>query len=351
MDSSKSVILAIILFSIILSIGTIGYWLIQDWDLLDSLYMTIITITTVGFGEVSDLSVTGKVFTIGLISGGVGMGAYIVGSLSRMMVEGEMRKILGRKKLENRIKALKNHYIICGCGRIGSLICKELSRSAKSISFVVIDKDPEVIEKIESENYLYVRGDSTEEEILIMAGIRKAKGLVAAVSSDSDNVYIILTARELNHDLFILARASDEGAERKLLRAGADKVISPYHIGGTRMAQAILRPAVADFIEFAVHDHTIELQLEEISVRKASKFMGVPLKDSRIRQDLDLIIVAIKKATGEMKFNPSPESKFELGDTVIALGEKKICRTWQRVWGHRYGKGPGAQTLALYLQP
>jgi len=188
---------------------------------------------------------------------------------------------------------------------------------------VAIDNDPKVIEKIESENYLYLQGDSIEEDILIKAGIKNARGLVAAVSSDADNVYITLTARELNPEIFILARASYEGAERKLLRAGADKVISPYVIGGIRMAHAILRPTVVDFIELATHKQSMELQLEEITVRKASRFIDVSLSDCAIRQDMGLIIVAIKKATGQMVFNPSSESRIELGDTVVALGERK----------------------------
>lgn len=188
---------------------------------------------------------------------------------------------------------------------------------------MAIDNDPKVIEKIESENYLYLQGDSIEEDILIKAGIKNARGLVAAVSSDADNVYITLTARELNPEIFILARASYEGAERKLLRAGADKVISPYVIGGIRMAHAILRPTVVDFIELATHKQSMELQLEEITVRKASRFIDVSLSDCAIRQDMGLIIVAIKKATGQMVFNPSSESRIELGDTVVALGERK----------------------------
>lgn len=323
MESTRNLIFAIISLIVIIFIGTIGYVLIQEWSFLDSLYMTIITITTVGYGEVSKLSVPGKLFTIGLIAVGVGIAAYIVGSISKMMVEGEMIRILGRRKLEKQIRALKDHYIICGCGRIGSLICKELATSAKPLPFVAIDNDPEIIEKMESENYLYIQGNSIEEDILIKAGIKNARGLVAAVSSDSDNVYITLTARELNPEIFILARSSYEGAERKLLRAGADKVISPYVIGGIRMAHAILRPTVVDFIELATYKQSMELQLEEITVRKVSRFINVSLSDCAIRQELGLIIVAIKKATGQMVFNPSPESKIELGDTVVALGERK----------------------------
>ncbi|MFH2011862.1 MAG: potassium channel protein [Pseudomonadota bacterium] len=323
MESTKNLIFAIISLIAVIFIGTIGYVFIEKWDFLDSLYMTIITIATVGYGEVSRLSIHGKIFTIGLIAVGVGIAAYIVGSITRMMIEGEIRRILGRRKLEKRIKKLKDHYIICGCGRIGSLICREFAASAKSIPFVAIDSDPEVIERIASEGYLCVQGNSTEEDILIKAGIKDARGLVTVVSSDSDNVYITLTARELNPKIFILARASFEAAEKKLLRAGADKVVSPYVIGGIRMAQAILRPTVVDFIELATYKQSMELQLEEITVRRSSKFIDVSLKDSAIRHDLGLIIVAIKKATGQMVFNPLPEAKIELGDTVVALGEKK----------------------------
>ena len=333
MDSGRNLVFGFLFLVIIILIGTIGYSLIQKWDFLDSLYMTVITITTVGYGEVSKLSMPGKVFTIGLIASGAGTAAYIVGSLSRMMIEGEIRRLLGKRKLGKRIQTLKDHYIVCGCGRIGNLICKEFTKSTKQVTFVVIENDPDVIEKIENEKYLYVQGDSTEEDVLIKAGIMNAKGLVTAVSSDSDNVYITLTARELNPKLFILARASEENVEKKLLRAGADKVMSPYYIGGRRMAQTILRPAVVDFIELAVHDRSMELQLEEINVRKSSKFIGVSLKDSGIRQDLGLIIVSIKKLSGDMEFNPSSESKIELGDTVLALGEKKNLLRLEKIMG------------------
>lgn len=333
MESNKNLIIAIIALIIILLTGTVGYSLIQKWNLLDSLYMTIITITTVGYGEVSELSIPGKIFTIGLITGGMGVSAYILGSLASLMFEGEIKKIFGRRKLEKQIKTLKDHYIICGYGRIGSLICKELSTAAKPVPFVVVENDSNVVEEIENENFLFVYGNATEENILIKAGLKRAKGLVSVVSSNSDNVYITLSARELNNKLFILTRASHEKAEKKLLRAGADKVVSPYYIGGKRMAQAILRPTVVDFIELAVQNESMELQLEEITIKKPSALSGISLKDSGIRQKLGLIIVAIKKRSGQMVFNPSSESKLESDDTVLAIGEPKNLLKFEKMMG------------------
>jgi voltage-gated potassium channel len=318
---SKNIKFALLSLVIIIILGTLGYSLIEKWGLLDSLYMTIITITTVGFTEVRELTQTGKIFTLVLIIGGVGVGAYTIGSITQSMVEGELRKILGRRKLERQIKNLTEHYIVCGFGRIGSTVSREFA--AEQLPFIVIEKDHETASRIDKEEILYIEGDATQEEILVRAGIEKAKGIVAAAPTDVENVYITLTARELNPDLFILARADDENSEKKLHRAGANKVISPYSIGGLRMAQAILRPNVMDFIELATQRQHLELQLEEIKVGPHSHLLNTTLKDSEIRQKLGLIIVAIKTAKGKMIFNPPPEAKIEKSDVLIALGETK----------------------------
>ncbi len=294
---------------------------IEGWNFLDSIYMTIITLSTVGYGEVHNIGPGGRIFTILLILFGVSIVAYIVGLVVETLVESEIRSIFGRRKLGKKIKSLKNHYIICGYGRIGRIICKELMR--KSIPFIVIEKDEQVRQQLEQDELFYLDFDATQEEALIEAGIERAKGLVAVVSSDPENVYISLTARGLNPRLYILSRAEDEGTERKLLQAGANKVILPYMIGGRRMAQAIIRPTVSDFFESAIHDHSFELNIEEIIVEENSHLNNLTLVDSGIRQEMDIIIIGIKQKDGNMIFNPSSQTKIQSGDILIAMGREK----------------------------
>ncbi len=311
----------VILLLIIVITGTCGYALIEEWSLLDSLYMTVITITTVGYGEVGELSRNGRFFTIGLIVSSVGIVAYLVSRLAGAVVEGEIRKLMGRKKLEKAIHKLKDHYIVCGYGRIGGYICGQFK--GEGLPFVVIERDEQVIQSMEEEGLVYVRGDATDEKTLIDAGVERARALITAVASDADNLYITLTARGLNPNLYILSRASEEKAERKLISAGANKVVSPYLIGAHRMAMAIIRPAVVELMELAMKRESIQLQMEEIKVNDTVKLPGTSLRESGIRSELDLIVVAIKKEDGSMIFNPAFNTTIERGDTLITLGERK----------------------------
>jgi voltage-gated potassium channel len=281
--------------------------------------MTVMTLATVGFQEVHPLSDSGRVFTILLIVVGVSVLGYTVGKFAQIMFEGEFQRFLGRKKVEKAIEELRDHYIVCGYGRIGALICREFA--AKPIPFVVVENNPEVVEKLNEDNVPFLRGNATEDETLLKAGIKRAKGLVSVVTSDTENVYITLTARGLNPDLFILARSGESGSEIKLKRAGANKVVSPYHIGGSRMAQAILRPNVVDFIEIAMGRDHIELQMEEIFIPEKSPFVGQNLKDAGLRKDTGVIIVGIKQVSGTMVFNPGSTSKIAAQDTLIVLGK------------------------------
>jgi len=315
----------------IITLGTFGYAMIEDWQAFDALYMTIITLATVGFREVHDLSPEGKIFTIVLIISGTGIIAYTLSSLIQFTLEGQLRKILGRKKLESRIGKLRDHYIICGFGRIGHLICREFH--SRPTSFVVVEQNPSHIERLEREGYMYVEGDATDDETLQAAGIEHARGLITAVTSDTDNVYITLTARGLNPKLFILARAGEEGAEKKLMRAGASKVISPYTIGASRMAQAILRPSVVDFIELATASEHLALQIEEIRIAAASVLAGKNLVDSDIRQSMGIIIVGIKESDGKMTFNPPPEKIIEPNSVLIILGERPAISRLEKIAG------------------
>lgn len=305
----------------ILCFGTVGYMVIEKWNVLDALYMTVITITTVGFGEIRPISEPGRIFTIVLIFFGIGIVAYILGLVAQTMVVFQMTKILGRRKLGLKKKSMKDHYIICGYGRIGKTICQELVSS--DIPVLVVDMEEEIKLQLEEVGIPYILDDATNEEVLVEARIDRAKGLVSVVSSDADNLFITMTARGLNPDLFIITRTDDEKNQKKFLRAGANRVFLPYVIGGQRMAHTIAKPAVMSFLDLTVHDRNIALEMEELLVREGSRLAGANLVESGIRQELNIIIVAIRKSEGEMIFNPSSQTRMEKGDTLIALGHKR----------------------------
>ncbi len=302
---------------LILFLGSLGFVWIEGWSFFDGLYMTVTTLTTVGYGEVHPLTHIGRIYNMLLILAGMGVILYIVGSLARAVVEGDIREALGKRKLLSRIRKLKGHYIICGFGRIGEIIARQLKE--RGIPLVVIENNPEHISRLEASGYSFVAGDATREDVLQEAGIERAIGLVAVVSSDAHNVYIILTARSLKPDLYIVARAEEAGSEQKLKRAGADRVESPYEIGGRKMAYTILRPTVTTFIDLTMQEG-VDLSMEETAVEATSALIGLALKDSGLRRDLNLIVVAIKRIDGEMLFNPSPDTRILAGDTLVLLG-------------------------------
>jgi voltage-gated potassium channel len=237
---------------------------------------------------------------------------------------------LGRKKLTKKIENLKNHYIICGYGRMGHIICREMLQGRAS--FVIIEKKPEVLTTMDAD-ILSLQGDATQDIILKQAGIERAKGLISVLSTDSENLYVVLSARGLNPTLKIVARASEEGAESKLIRAGADNVVSPYFIGGLRIAHTLLKPTVVDFIEFATKSGNLELQMEEIKLKGASDIIDRSLDECGIRKEMGIIVVAIKRESGTMEFNPKSTSVIRKGDTLVAMGETKQLKALEKlVW-------------------
>ncbi|MCP4111436.1 MAG: potassium channel protein [Desulfobacteraceae bacterium] len=320
MDSTKNIIIAVILSFVVVAAGTAGYMLIEDWPFLDALYMTMITLTTVGYSEVRTLSKAGRIFTIVLIFSGFGFIVYVAGAVVQFMIEGQIRTVMGRRRLDKNIKRLKDHYIVCGYGRIGRVLCNKLR--SKPIDLVVIDKDIELVEIMDEDNILYIAGEAADEANLIRAGITQAKGLVAALATDADNVFLVLTARQLNSELTIIARAGLGASKAKLRAAGANRVESPYEMGASSMAQRILRPTVTSFLDLALADKPKGIQMEEIPVSPSSWLVDVMLRDSGIRQNYNLIIIAIKKSDGSMIFNPSFDATINAGDTVIAVGEE-----------------------------
>jgi voltage-gated potassium channel len=321
MERQNHVLLTIVLTVGLVFIGTGGYMYIEGWPFDDALYMTIITMATVGYGEVHQVSDMGRAFTMFLIVMGVGYFMYVVGLIVQFLVEDRIRVILGRRKLEIQIAKLKDHYIICGYGRIGRVLAAYLTE--RYLNVVVIENDACRQDKMDEDGVLYLIGEATDENLLIKAGIKNAKGLLTAVATDADNVFLTLIAKQLNPNLFIVARAIQNTAKRTLLAAGAEKVISPYDLGARRMAHAILRPTVIKFLELAFTDDGTDVQVEELHVRDSSRLINVELKNSGIRQDLDLIILTIKKADGSMIFNPKADTRIQADDTLVVVGQAK----------------------------
>jgi voltage-gated potassium channel len=318
----KKVLVATLLLLFVLTLGTLGYRFLEGWSLLESLYMTVITLTTVGYSEVHPFtSAETRLFTIFLIFSGIGVFFYTIGSLTQILLDGQMRDLLGRRKVKKHIEALKDHCIVCGYGRIGQSICHELFLTR--VPFVVIDKEPSDVEKIEQDGYLGILGDATSEEILKNAGIERARFLIPAASTDADNLYITLTARSINPQIFIVARAAEIGADKKLVWAGADRVVSPYQMSGRRMANLLLRPNVVEFIEGSLFDPTMELVMEEIHLLTESAFLNKSLQSSGLRKDYGISVVAIKRKEGDLIVNPSPKEIILQGDVLIALGRRQ----------------------------
>lgn len=319
MKNLKSIIIIVLFFSVILLVWTAGFVFFEGMSLLDGVYLTVMTITTVGYGDIVPVHPLGKLFTIFIVFAGVGMVLYAFSKFAETMVEGGLRNILERRKMKKKVAELRNHYIVCGYGRIGKVISQILQENRRP--FVVIENHEDEIKNIEAEGYYGLAGEAADDDVLLAAGINSAKGLIAVVSSDADNVFITLTARGLNPGLFILARSSGApGADTKLLRAGASKVISPYSIGARRMAQLVVRPTVIDFIDLTMHAGELGLRMEEMEVSEKASYVHKNLMESGIRKKYDIIVVAIKREGEEMLFNPKPDTVILPGDILIVLG-------------------------------
>jgi voltage-gated potassium channel len=300
-------------------LGTVGYHYIEGWPWFDSLYMVVLTFSTVGFSEVHPLSHVGRIFTIGLILVGVALVYFAVGTMTYALLEFEIEKVFGRRKMTREIDRLTGHYIICGAGRVGLSSARELAR--RPAPFVIIESNKPRFDSF-GEDWLIIEGDATKEAVLRQARIDTAIGLVAATTTDATNIYIVLTARGLNPNLKIIARASEEDAEKHLKKAGADTVVSPYAFAGHRIAQSFLRPNVVDFLDVAIsHDDHHEMVIEEILVNEKSRLAGTTVGSSYIHRDMGIMILAIKRADGAPGFNPTATQVINPGDYLIVMGE------------------------------
>lgn len=310
--------LAVVLFLAVSATGTAGYMVIEGWSAWDAFYMTMISVTTVGYREVRPLSTLGQAWTVAVLIAGVSTLFYTASLVMAEIVEGTFHHRFTARRLKRMLDHLTSHFIICGYGRIGAVIADEFRR--QGIPFVVIDKDPARVVLAADHGGLAVEADASNEDTLRRVGIERARGLIAAVGTDAENVYTVLTARVLRPDLFIIARIESEDAEPKLRRAGADRVLSPYQLGGVQMAATALRPAVVDFMRLATSSERLDLAAEQIEVKPTARFAGVSIRDANLRRDFGVIIVAIKRSAGHMEFNPEPDSVIGGGDQLVALG-------------------------------
>jgi len=319
MGTYWSMLLGAIFSLVVVVAGIVGFMLIEQWDFVSSFYMVVITLSTVGFMEVHQLSDAGRVFTSFLIIGGVGSFLYMAAAFAQVLVEGRLQILWGKRKMMKDIGRLKDHFIVCGYGRIGSIVTREIMGEGHSV--VVVEQNAELIESMEQDGILCVEGDATSDEVLLAVGLHSARSLISALSSEAANVYVTLTARQLNPDLTIIARAGNKSHISRLELAGADRVVLPHFIGGVRMAQSVLRPTATNFVEVALRGG-IDLQMDELSVSPDSELVGKDLIDSKIRPRFNLIIIAIKKKSGDMVFNPGPKEVIDAGDTLLAVGSK-----------------------------
>ena len=309
---------AVALLALIVVLGTFGYMVIEGWSAWDAFYMTIITVTTVGYREVHILSRAGEALTVGVLIFGVGAALYAFTLLATIVVEGGLPRRLQRRRHERMLETIKDHFIICGYGRIGSTVAQQFRR--QQVPFVVVERNPERLQAAIDEGAIAVEADASREDILKRVGIERARGFVAAVGTDAENVYAVLTARVLRPDLFIVSRAETEDATMRLKRAGADRVVLPYQIGAVAIAQTALRPAVVEFVELATSTENLDLSMEQVTVAPQSALANKSILDANLRQRFGVIVVGIQRQDRTMDFNPEPDTAMYAGDKLVVLG-------------------------------
>jgi len=307
-------------FAILISVGTLGFYFIggDEWSLIDSFYMTIITMTTVGFGEVHPLSDLGRLWTSFVIVFGVSGFLYMLSEIGAELVEFRVYK---ENKKKRKIRKMKNHYIICGYGRMGAVIAKELHD--KGYPFVVVELDQDKVDKISALGYQSILGDATIEKTLEEAGIHEAAGIVVCLNNDPDNLFVTLTARSLNHDAFLVSRCSQINNKPKLKQAGANKVVNPYTAGGHRMAELLISPELEDTVSLSLKQGIVDLGIDEVNLTNLNSFHGVKIKDSKIREEFNLIIVGLVNGDGSYEINPDPELQLSADHIIMVMGQKR----------------------------
>jgi voltage-gated potassium channel len=312
----------------LLLVGTVGFIVIEGYPPFDAFYMTLITVATVGYQEIRPLSQAGRIFNSVLIFFGVTTLFFAIGLITQAVVHLELGEFFGKRRVKRMIDKLQNHCIVCGYGRVGRGAARELQRAG--LPFVVVDKDPEKVEAAVRAGMLAVAADSTRDQTLVDAGVSRARGLIAALTTDADNLFVILSAKTLNPGLKVAARAGEEEAEEKLRRAGADTVFAPYTHAGHRLAQALIRPHVFQFLDLTTKSMGLDVVIEQVRVAEGSEFASMSLKQMQIRRDIGVIVLAIRRAGGEMLFNPPAEAVIEGGDHLVVMGEQENLHKLER---------------------
>ncbi|QSX07947.1 potassium channel protein [Alkalibacter rhizosphaerae] len=328
MEARRKFIFIITTFIIIITVGVIGYMNLLRINFIDALYMTVITISTVGYGEVAEMTDPAKFFSIGIIFAGLSVAGYGITSLVALFFEGELKDAWRRKQMENKIKQLTDHYIVCGAGEIGHTVIDSFQEN--NVPFVVIEKNQKRFEELIKENCLVILGDATSEDTLEQANIAHSKGVICTLSNDADNVFTVLTARQMNEDIYIVSKAIEKNAHNKLRKAGANNTISPNEIGGRRMASLVLRPSVISFLDIITQAGDVTLDLEEVTICNGSELVNLALMDAKIPEITGLVVLALKrKNSTKLTFNPSSTEILQDGDTMIVLGQEAQVKKLQ----------------------
>lgn len=333
MKPERRLILSLAMLLGVFVVASAGYTIIEGWPWADAAYMTAITLSTVGYGEIHPISPTGRIWTVMVILLGVGVVGFALSSLQALVVSGDIRMVLGRRKLQTRIGQLSGHTIICGYGRMGRMIAGELAELRREI--VVIDNNEEATRYAEASGLLYIMGNAEEEEVLTSAGLMAASALITVLPSDADNVYVTLTARSLREKLTIIARAEQPTTVQKLNRAGATRVVCPHQIGATQITRILTKPHFVNFMESAVRE--MELELDEFVVQPDSALVGRSLKETAIRQEVGSMVVAVRAKSGRTLFNPPPDHRIEQGETLLMIGGKDMAERFKRLHDHAQG--------------
>ncbi len=324
---------------ITLATGTAGFILIDHYPPFDAFYMTLITMTTVGYGEVHPLSHAGRIFNSFLIAFGVTTIFIAIGAMTQTIIEREFGEAIGQRRNKRMIDKLKDHYIICGFGRVGRGAASELLHAG--VPFVVVDSNPERVERAIFAGMLAVAADATHDETLRQVGIERARGLVAALATDADNLFVLLSAKGLNPRIYVAARAAEESAEAKMRRAGADAVFAPYSLTGHRLAQSLLRPHVVQFLDFTTKDIGMDISIEQVRVAETSEMVGKSLQEMQLARHFGVTVMAIRRADGQMLFNPTADAAVASGDYLIVMGKPENLRTLENL----VAEGKGARRI------
>lgn len=323
---------AVVVLAAIFCVAVVGYRYGGNYSWLESLWMVVVTISTVGFGERSQLSPSMQMFTIVVILFGMTAAAYAFGGFVQMMVEGELARIMGRNRMTRDIDKLKDHVIVCGFGRMGQAVVHDLSRPKRPFPHVVIEMDPLLVDQAEADGVLHIQGDATDEEVLKQAGIERARAVISSLPNDAANVFITLTARDLNPSMLIVSRAEQQSTEKKLRQAGVDRVVMPTLVGAHQMVRIITRPSTADLIELVAESSFLDVELDELTVDSRTKLIGVTVRTTEAGRRHRLLVVAVKKADGTMVFNPDAEYVFHENDVLLVMGRSEDIESFRQAY-------------------